>query len=171
MDQKTMAFLKHYLQGSKGTMALSVLFSVASVFIGFVPYYAVYKMIALFVDGQACMDGIVSLSLLCVGGYVAKQLLFEISTTVSHHLAYTALENIRTEASEKLMKLPMGYVLDQPVGKLKNVIVDQADMIELPLAHLIPEGTAYILAPLAVFVVLFVVHPLMAVAWILHFVL
>lgn len=170
MNKKTAHFLNQYLKECKGRMAGSILLSVLSVLIGFVPYIAVYRLIASFVSGHATLHEIIILSLCCVAGYGIKLLFFEFSTTLSHQIAYKTLEKIRKDISNKLLKLPMGYVLDQPVGKLKNLIIDQTEMIELPLAHLIPEGIAYILAPLAVFGLLLWVHPIMAMASVLSFV-
>jgi len=164
MDKKTISFLSKYIKERSGSVILSVVLSVASILIGFVPYFAVYKLLTGFFRNNIGMNQIIFWSALCMGGYLLKNVLFELSTITSHKLAYSMLEKLRRDLSDKLLRMPLGSVIDQPIGKLKNLIIDQVETIELPLAHLIPEGTAYIIAPLAVFIVLLFVHPLIAVA-------
>ena len=171
MDKKTMAFIGKYASVCKGKMVGSILFSVASIFVGFVPYVAVFKLLTGFINHTITIGLITKWGGSCIGGYLLKLLLFEISTTLSHISAYTILEKIRTDITGKMLQLPLGYVIDRPIGKLKNLIIDQTETIELPLAHLIPEGTAYILAPLAVFLFLLRIHWLMAIASLLSFAL
>ena len=60
--------------------------------------------------------------------------------------------------------MPLGQVKDTPSGALKNIIVERVDSIETALAHVLPEFTANLLAPLAVFIYLLVVDWRMALA-------
>lgn len=46
--------------------------------------------------------------------------------------------------------------MDMSSGKLKEIIVDQVDSMETTLAHLFPEMTANIVAPLLTVIYLFV---------------
>lgn len=101
---------------------------------------------------------------ICLVGYIGKVLFYEISTMLSHQSAYEILELIRGDLSDKLLKLPLGFVIDKPIGKLKSIIVDHVETIELPLAHLIPEGVAYSIAPLAVFLYMISIDWRMALA-------
>lgn len=43
-----------------------------------------------------------------------------ISTTLSHESAYTILEGLRRKMTDKLMKAPLGTVINQPIGQLKT---------------------------------------------------
>ena len=171
MNRETREFLAGYLGNYKGRMVLAVLLSVLSILVGFLPYYAVYDFMAVIVNGGATGSALMFLLLGSALGYLLKIVLFEFSTTVSHRTAYSVLERIRRDLSEKLMKVPLGYVEDEPIGKLKNLMIDQTETMELPLAHLIPEGTAYVLAPIAVFIALLCVHPLMALSSLVSFIL
>ena len=60
--------------------------------------------------------------------------------------------------------MPLGQVKDTPSGALKDIIVERVDSIETALAHVLPEFTANLLAPLAVFIYLLVVDWQMALA-------
>jgi ATP-binding cassette subfamily B protein IrtA len=148
----------------KGKMILSVLFSIISVIAGFIPYIGVYKILAAFFAGNARLGEVSYWCMICIIGYTNKLLFFGISTTLSHISAYTILETIRRNIAEKLLGLPLGFVLSEPIGKLKNIMIDRVETIELPLAHLIPEGIAYTVVPLGVFIYLFSIHWIMALA-------
>lgn len=164
MDKRTFRFIQDYAGRCKGKMSLSVICSVLSVCAGFIPYIAVYRLLICFLDKQVNMDTIFLWCMVCFGGYFLKLLFFEISTLLSHISAYTILEMIRLDISDKLLKLPLGFVINKPIGKLKNIMIDRVETIELPLAHLIPEGIAYALAPIGVFIYLLSIHWGMALA-------
>ena len=57
---------------------------------------------------------------------------------------------------EKLPKMPLGTILDTSSGQMKQVIVDQVESMERPLAHLLPEMTANVLGPVCILIYLFV---------------
>ena len=152
-------------------MVLSVILSVCSVMLGFAPYFAVFALMTELLGHTLTAQGLLVLSLVSVLGYLLKTLFFELSTTFSHKSAYSILQQIRLDLTQKFMRMPLGYVVDQPIGKLKNLTIDQVENLELPLAHLIPEGVAYMLAPLAVCGILLFVHPLMALASLLSCIL
>lgn len=52
--------------------------------------------------------------------------------------------------------------MDTPSGQLKQIIVDQVESMERPLAHLLPEMTSNILAPVCILIYLFVLDWRMA---------
>jgi len=164
MGKSAISIIMKFAGRCKGKMIFSVIFSLLSVAAGFVPYVAIYRLMAEFLGNQAELVSVSKWCLLCFGGYLLKLLFFEISTTLSHMSAYTILETIRLQLTEKLLKLPLGFVINKPIGNLKSVIVDRVETIELPLAHLIPEGIGYVLAPIGVFIYLLNVHWGMAVA-------
>lgn len=81
---------------------------------------------------------------------------------MSHKATFSILKNIRERILEKLPRLPLGTVMDIPSGQLKQVLVDQVESMERPLAHLLPEMTSNILGPVCIFIYLFVLDWRMA---------
>lgn len=145
-------------------MIFSVICAIISVAGGIVPYVGVYQIIVSFFDGSQTIKSILFWSGICLAGYVVKLSFYAISTMLAHFSAYTILENMRLKIADRLMKAPLGTVLNQPVGKLKNVIVDRVETIELPLAHLIPEGISNLLLPIGVFIYIIMIDWHMALA-------
>ena len=148
----------------KFKMALSVLCSLVSVAGGFIPYYAIYKLLILFFDKNAGINSLLFWCGISLLGYMGKVLFFGISTSLAHESAYTILESIRLSIARKLLKAPLGTVLNRSVGSVKNLMVDRTESIELPLAHVIPEGAGFVLVPLGVFVYLLSINWIMALA-------
>lgn len=135
----------------KWRIILSVIFAIIGVFAGIVPYWCIYKIITLFVNKNIILNQILYYCIIAVLGYGVRYLFHGISTTLSHFSAYKILENIRLSLAKKLIDAPLGYVLGESVGKLKSVIVDRVETIELPLAHVIPECISNITLSISVF--------------------
>ena len=136
----------------KGKMILSVLCAILSVAGGFVPFWAVYEILILFICQAATLNGILFWCLVGVGGYLIRTICFGVSTVLAHISAYTILEGIRLNIAERLLQAPLGEVMKRRIGYLKNIIVDKVDDVEPPLAHMIPELTSNLLLPIAIFV-------------------
>ena len=148
----------------KGKITLSVIFAIMSVLSGIIPYLCAYEIIALFIKGTATMGAITEQVMYSVIFYGLRYLFYGISTTLSHVSAYIILENIRLSAVDAIMKAPLGVVLNNSVGKLKSILVDRVETIELPLAHSIPEIISNFLLPLGVFCYLISIDYRMALA-------
>ena len=145
-------------------MILSVICAIISVAGGIVPYVGVYQIISLFFQGMQTVDGILFWAAICLAGYMVKLIFYAISTMLAHFSAYNILENMRLNIADRLMKAPLGTILNQTMGTLKSVMIDRVETIELPLAHLIPEGISNLLLPIGVFVYLVMIDWRMALA-------
>ena len=136
----------------KGKMILSVFCAILSVGGGFVPFWAVYEILILFIDQTVTLRDIQFWCLVGVAGYLVRVVCFGVSTILAHISAYTILEGLRLKIADRLMRAPLGEVMGRRIGYLKNIIMDKVDDIEPPLAHMIPELTSNLLLPLAIFV-------------------
>lgn len=163
-EQTWFQALLSFASRCKGKMIVSVLCSIVSVFGGFVPFFGVYQILKLFIEGKENASQILFWCGICIAGYVIRLVFFAISTILSHVSAYTILETIRMEIADKLMKAPLGDVMNRTIGQIKSVIVDRVEAIEPPLAHFIPEATGNIVIPIGIFVFLLVFDWRMALA-------
>ena len=141
----------------KGKMILSVFCAILSVGGGFVPFWAVYEILILFIDQTVTLSAIQFWCLVGVAGYLVRVVCFGGSTILAHISAYTILEGLRLKIADRLMRAPLGEVMGRRIGYLKNIIMDKVDDIEPPLAHMIPELTSNLLLPLAIFVWMLVI--------------
>ena len=65
------------------------------------------------------------------------------------------LGEIRKRCTEKLSRMPLGAVLEQSSGALKNTLIERIDSIETTLAHIVPEFTANLLIPVVILIYVF----------------
>ena len=141
----------------KGKMILSVLCAILSVAGGFIPFWAVYEILLMFIDRTADLSSILFWCLTGAGGYLIRVVCFGISTILSHISAYTILEGIRLKIADRLMRAPLGEVLGRRSGYLKDIIIDKVEALEPPLAHMIPELTSNLLLPIVIFIWMLVI--------------
>lgn len=151
-------------QDAKLKMILSILLSIMSVFSGLIPYWAVYRIILLMIDGDSDVSQVVFYISIAIGGYLIQVICFGCSTVLSHVTAYDILSNIRKQLAQKLMRLPLGVVESKKIGELKNILVDKVETIELPLAHIIPEVIGNLLLSISIFVYIVIIDWRMACA-------
>ncbi|UXR87171.1 ABC transporter ATP-binding protein [Staphylococcus felis] len=151
-------------QDAKWKIVLSVVLSIISVFSGLVPYWTVYKIILLMIDGSTEMNQVIYYISIAVGAYVIQVICFGSSTMLSHVTAYDILSNIRKQLAHKLMRLPLGVVESKKIGELKSIFVDKVETIELPLAHVIPEVVGNLLLSISIFVYIVIIDWRMACA-------
>ena len=146
--QNFLSCLLSYASGGKQKLILSVILSAVSITAGLVPYYCFYRVICLFMDGTAGMDGILQWSLLAFAAYAVKVLCFGLSTTASHYAAFHILEGLRNRVAERFLHAPLGETAKHSIGEIKGIMVDKIEEIEPPLAHMVPEGSGHILLPI-----------------------
>lgn len=137
-----------YAQEQKKKLILSVALSVISVSSGLMPFYCMYNVICMFVDGTATSAGIIGWCLWALLAYVVKIVAFALSTGVSHNMAFNVLEGLRLRLADRFLHAPLGNVENHSIGEIKNMMVDKVENLEPPLAHMIPEGAGHVVLPI-----------------------
>lgn len=140
----------------------AVLSAVIGVVCGMAPYFAAAQMIIGLIGDNRELSHYILWSLAGLAGYLLRSVLYASALSMSHQATFSTLKEIRSMILEKLPKLPLGTVMDTSSGKMKQIIVDQVESMETPLAHLLPEMTSNLLAPLFIFVYLFLLDWRMA---------
>ena len=139
-----------------GKLITAVILAVIGVTCGMTPYFAAAKIIVLLLDGEKAFAAYIPWLLTALAGFLIRTVLYNDALGISHKATFNILKTIRQKMLAKLPKLPLGTVMDTSSGKLKETIVDQVDSMEMTLAHLFPEMTANIVAPLLTVIYLFI---------------
>lgn len=134
----------------------AVLLAVLGAVSGVAPYFAAAKIIVLLIAGEKALGAYAPWLMAALAGYLLRTLLYNGALSISHRATFSILKTIRQKLLAKLPRLPLGTVMDTSSGHLKEIIVDQVESMETTLAHLFPEMTANIAAPLLTVVYLFV---------------
>ncbi|WP_138303553.1 MULTISPECIES: ABC transporter ATP-binding protein [Eubacteriales] len=145
-----------------GGLIRAVLSASIGVLCGILPYFAAAQIIIGLIHREQCASYYLLWCAAALGGYVLRAVLYALALSMSHKATFSILKEIRERILAKLPKLPLGTVMDTPSGQMKQIIVDQVESMERPLAHLLPEMTSNILAPVCILVYLFVLDWRMA---------
>ena len=147
-NTNSLGLLLSFARPCRRLLAASVGLAVLGVASGMVPYFAVSYMIVDLYAGTATPESLFLFALIALLGQAGRVALGTASTVLSHRAAFAILKGIRTDIAAKLSRMPLGNVIETPSGKLKTLIVDTVEKMEVPLAHLIPELTSNLLVPL-----------------------
>ena len=145
-------------------MCISILLAVLGEMFGIVPFL----MVALLADelyrGTATIQRVLFFSGIAAICQLIKMLLTWRSSLMSHKISFTILKNIREAITDRMVKVPMGVMLETPTGTFKNLIVDNVAKLEDSMAHFMPELPSNIAAPLCSILLIFILDWRMGLA-------
>ena len=133
----------------------SVVFAAGSVIFKVIPYFMIADVVKMFLDGNREFKAYLVKAVWIALSFILAELLHSISIALSHKATFTVLANIRKTCCEKLARVPLGYVKDTSSGTFKNILVERIDSIETTLAHIVPEFTSNLLAPVIILIYFF----------------
>jgi ATP-binding cassette subfamily C protein CydCD len=83
---------------------------------------------------------------------------------ISHAFAFGLIETLQVGIYDGLERAAPGYVFGRRTGELASVATNDAELMQFFYAHTLADYVGAVLIPLAALVVLFLVHPLAALA-------
>ncbi|MGN0351016.1 MAG: ABC transporter ATP-binding protein [Roseburia sp.] len=154
MFKKVLEYTGNY----RKTTYAAIVWMLAGVAMNVLPFLFVYQLITpLLGYGEMDTFGIVWRVIAIAGCGILYAIFYVHGLALSHESAYHTLENIRISLQGKLEKQPLGTIQQKGVGTIKKMFIDDIEMIELLLAHAIPEGTSNFAIPFLVFIAMFIV--------------
>lgn len=145
-----------------GSLIRAVISAAVGVLGGMLPYYAATQVIIALLRGNQEWSFYLKWCSIAAAGYILKACLYSLALSISHRATFAVLKSIRERIIDKLPRMPIGTIIDTPSGKMKQIIVDQVESMETPLAHLLPEMTANLFGPVCILIYLFVLDWRMA---------
>ena len=133
----------------------SVVLATGSVIFKVIPYFMIADVVKMFLDGNREFKVYLVKAVWIALSFILAELLHSLSTALSHKATFIVLANIRKTCCEKLARIPLGYVKDTSSGTFKNILVERIDSIETTLAHIVPEFTSNLLAPVIILIYFF----------------
>ncbi len=162
--QSPMAWVLGQTGDHGGQYILSVALAIIGVAFSLAPYFVVIGVVQGLMDGVKDFPFYLSRCLIMAALWLGRVLFHALSTTTSHKATFAVLGEIRKRCMEKLTRLPLGTVLEQSSGALKNTLIERIDSIETTLAHIVPEFTANLLIPIIILIYIFTVDWRMGLA-------
>lgn len=144
------------LKGHKSKIFAVVFIAIIGVGFGVIPYFSVAAIINNLVAKNANLNNYYPYIFAVFLGFLASILFHEISTIISHNLAYRIIEDKRKLLADKLSKISMGEVERKSSGQWSQFMVETLDKMEKPIAHVIPEVIANIFIPIVLIITIFI---------------
>ncbi|MEQ2401627.1 ABC transporter ATP-binding protein [Peptoniphilus hominis (ex Hitch et al. 2025)] len=139
-----------------GQILSSVIIAVIGVFCSVVPYFALAKITQNIAISNTDLEFYIRPILLILGGLIGSVIFHEISTLISHNLAFRIIEDERKKLVRKINRLSMGEIEKRSSGEWTQFMVETLNKIEQPIAHVIPEVIANLIIPIALLVIIFI---------------
>ncbi|MBL7574675.1 ATP-binding cassette, subfamily B [Peptoniphilus asaccharolyticus DSM 20463] len=139
-----------------GQILSSVIIAIIGVFCGVVPYFALAKITQNIAINNTDLEFYIRPILLILGGLIGSVIFHEISTLISHNLAFRIIEDERKKLVRKINRLSMGEIEKRSSGEWTQFMVETLNKIEQPIAHVIPEVIANLIIPIALVVIVFI---------------
>ncbi|MBQ7433059.1 MAG: ABC transporter ATP-binding protein [Lachnospiraceae bacterium] len=136
----------------KDAYAKSVIFAVIGVAFSLAPYILMGDMVKKLLSGKRNFRVYMMEGLVMAVFWILRVVFHTLSTNMSHRTTFKLIGNVRISLVDKLSRLPLGTVQGMPSGALKNIICERTDSMEPILAHVVPEFTANICAPIMLFI-------------------
>ncbi len=162
--QSPMAWVLGQTGDHGGQYVLSVVLAIIGVAFSLAPYFVVIGVVQGLMDGVKDFSFYLSRCLIMAALWLGRVVFHALSTATSHRATFAVLGEIRKKCMEKLTRMPLGTVLEQSSGALKNTLIERIDSIETTLAHIVPEFTANLLIPVIILIYIFVVDWRMGLA-------
>ena len=142
---------------SKGLLVFSSVMAIANALLTMVPYVLIFYILSELLTGQITNPEIGTwLVWAFVASVVSAGFLFA-SGMASHVAAFNILYGLRCAITDKLGRLPMGYLSNRSSGGVRKIVADDIELIELFIAHDLPDAVRAVSLPLITLSYLFVV--------------
>ena len=152
-----MAWMLEWGSSQKSLYIGSILLAIANVILKIIPYFFIADIVKMYLNNNKSFNDYLINDILITLSFILAEACHSISTTISHKATFAVISNIRKMCCDKLAKVSLGYVKDTPSGTFKNIMVERIDSIETTLAHIVPEFTSNLLAPLIILIYFFTV--------------
>ena len=124
--------------------------------LGLFPFFSLNEIIVgLVSENKITSNKLIILTILILIGYVGKAVFTSLGMKLSHKAAFGVLHNIRKKYASNVVDHPMGQISKNGIGRYKKGFVEDVELIETSLAHLIPEGIPYIMTVILLYIFVF----------------
>lgn len=144
-------------------------FGVLTSLVQFIPFVAAYKILEE-LTAHAAMPSMANEEAvwfwcwIMFWAFIASIIFNFCSLALSHLAAFNILYELRIQLSQKLARLPLGYFTKNATGKIKKIMTEDVERLEIFIAHNLPDTVSAFLFPILLFVYMLWVSWLLALA-------
>ena len=141
----------------KGLLMISSVLATVHALLTMVPYILIFYILKELLSGRITNPNIGAWLVWAFAAIVVSAMMLYASGMAAHIAAFNILYGLRCNITEKLGRLPMGYLGNRSSGALKKIVSDDVELIELFIAHSLPDAVRAVMLPLVILGYLFVV--------------
>ena len=148
-----------YAEGHRFLLYASWVLSAGSALLALVPFWYIWKIleeVLAVAPHFAQAQHLVEYGWLAVGSSVLAVLVYIAGLMCSHMGAFRVATNLRIQAIEHIVTLPLGLAEAFGSGKLRKIVNESSGATETYLAHQLPDRAGAIATPCGLLVLLFV---------------
>lgn len=131
----------------RGLLTLSIVTGTGAAILSLSPYVATAFALIAMLQETVSWAHVLWIGLLGMLGVAGEKTLFGLSTYLSHKVAFATQKDLRFELAGKLERVPLGFTDTFSKGEIRNTMVDEIEVLEDGMAHLVPEVSAAVIAP------------------------
>ncbi|SBW06975.1 ABC transporter ATP-binding protein [uncultured Dysgonomonas sp.] len=153
----TLKKLRQYMGNRKILFPVSMLLSALSALAGMLPFIFIWLIVKeLLVTGGTPGSDVSVYAWWAAGSAVGGVILYFAALMSSHLAAFRVESNLRSEAMQKVIKMPLGFFDTNTSGRIRKIIDDNASVTHSFLAHQLPDLAATVLIPIVSLILMFV---------------
>lgn len=157
--QSNLSRLLSYAKGHKYFTYASWVLAAVSAWMALIPFWYIWKIVREVLDiapdfGKA--QNLTHNGWMAVLFAVLSALVYMTGLMCSHIAAFRIASNIRIDAMQHIVKLPLGFAESFGSGKLRKIVNESSAATETYLAHQLPDKAAAIATPVGLLVLLLV---------------
>jgi ATP-binding cassette subfamily B protein len=145
------------MQRRRVLLTFAIICATLAALTSLVPYLAVALALIELMSAAPDWGWILTIGLGAIAAVIADKLLFGLATALSHTVAFGTQRDLRFDLAEKLSRVPLGYTDEKSKGEIRTTLVDDIEILEDGMAHLVPEVSAAVIAPVITLSVMFVI--------------
>ena len=139
--------LKKYVPERLSLAYLGVLMALAAAALSIVSYYYLYGFLQkIIVEGDVA--GAIPLAIRIVAFLIANTIVYFLSLWTTHALAFRLETNLKKQGIRHLMQASFSFYDRNESGRIRKIIDDNTLLTHSSVAHLIPDLTTAVFAPL-----------------------
>ena len=149
-----MKLIREYAGGYKNLITLGRCLAAVSAVMTLIPYYELWKIIRIAVDGEN-LDDIKMYAWSAVALIVGALLVYILALFCTHIAAFRVQANMRSGLMRRIITLPLGVFDEDGTGKIRRIVNDSTAATETFIAHNLPDKTVAAVTPVGLFVLVF----------------
>jgi len=155
----------------RSLLILSTISGSCAAILSLSPYIAAAFALIALIEEPTMWSNILWIGVAGLVGVAAEKAFLGLSTYVSHKAAFATQMQLRFELADKLERVPLGFTEERSKGEIRHTIVDEIESLEDGMAHLVPEVSAAIIAPVLTLMLLVIIEWRLAILMVLPMIL